>query len=226
MLRALIQPAAFAGLLLAFLIGLSVRAAVGVWLAQRLLQHRVGSVLPHPRRDIDPFGAIAAALAGTGWGRRAQLPEVGWLVERRSRRALVLIAGPLATAALGFVVLVGYHLLLADNGFLAIRGPSDVLTGAPGPVAEQLWGSLGTGLLCFGVLALLPLPPLDGWWLVWLLARNTGATAQRWRHWLEERNLGALALVVLLVIPLGNRAPLLLGVLDWLVTPLMRWAAW
>lgn len=222
MLRALIQPAAFAGLLLAYLLGLVVRVAVQVSLAQRLLQHRVGSPLPHPRRDLDPFGAIAAALGGTGWGRRAQLPDAGWLVRQPTRRAAVLVAGPLAVIALGLLVVVGYQLAYPQNGFLAIRAASDVLTGAPGPVVEQLWGSLGTGLLCFGVLAFVPLPPLDGWWLAWLLARQPGETSQKVRLWLEDRNLGVVLLLVLLVIPLGTRVPPLLVLLDVLVTPLMR----
>ncbi|MGH3645866.1 MAG: hypothetical protein ACRDTM_01625 [Micromonosporaceae bacterium] len=226
MLRAVIHPAAFAGLLLAFLLGLAVRVAVQVALAQRLLKHRVGSVLPHPRRDIDPFGAIAAALGGTGWGRRAPLPDTGWLVRRPGRRAAVLAAGPLAVIAVGLAVLAGYQLAYPDNGFLAIREPSDVLTGAPGPVIEQLWGSLGTGLLCFGVLALVPLPPLDGWWLAWLLSRQPGESSQKVRFWLEERNLGVVILLVFLVIPLGTRVPLLLVLLDVVATPLMRLAAW
>ncbi|MGH3711916.1 MAG: hypothetical protein ACRDT4_00385 [Micromonosporaceae bacterium] len=225
MLRALIHPAAFAGLLLAFLLGLAVRVAVQVALAQRLLQHRVGSVLPHPRRDVDPFGAIAAALGGTGWGRHAQLPDAGWLVRTPGRRAVVLAAGPLAVIVTGLLVLVGYGLAYPENGFLAIREPSDVLTGAPGPVAEQLWGSLGVGLLCFGALALVPLPPLDGWWLAWLLVREPGETSQKVRFWLEERNLGVLLLLVFLVIPLGTRVPALLVVLDAVVTPLMRAAS-
>ncbi|MGH3731027.1 MAG: hypothetical protein ACRDTU_20080 [Micromonosporaceae bacterium] len=222
MLFALLQPAALAGLLLAFGLGLAVRVSVQVWLAARLLRHRVGSALPQPRRDIDPFGAIAAVLGGTGWGREAPLPESGWLVGQVRQRATVLIAGPLAVIVLGMLVLFG-HRYGFGGGQMLSGYPSDVLRGSPGPPLEQVVVSFGVGLLCFGVLAFVPLPPLDGWGLLWLAFRRPGETAQKVQFWLGERNLGMLALLVLLIYPINT--PLVHRLLDLLVHPLISLAA-
>ena len=225
MLFAITEPVSLLGLLLAFLLGVAVRAAVQVALARRLLRHDVGSVLPHLRRDIDPFGALAAALGGTGWGREAPLPETGWVAPRRGRRATVLAAGPVAVIVLGLAVLIGYRVVAGDTVLLSLLYASDVLRGITGTLTQQFLISLGVGLLCFGVLAFLPLPPLDGWGLLWLAIRRPGEGAQKARYWLQERNIGILILLVLIVFSFGARRPLLLFVLDLAVNPLMRLAA-
>lgn len=222
MLFAILQPAALVGLLLAFGLGLAVRVALQVWLAARLLRHRVGSAVPHPRRDVEPFGAVAAVLGGTGWGREAPLPESSWALGQVRQRAAVLAAGPVGVIVLGLLVVLGHRYAFPD-GVLLSAYPSDVLRGTPGPAAEQVLLSLGIGLLCFGVLALVPLPPLDGWGLLWLAIRRPGESAQKVRYWLAERNLGVLALLVLLIYPIDT--PILLRLLDLLVNPLTRLVA-
>lgn len=220
MLFALAQPVALAGLLAAFLVGVMLRAAVQVSLTHRLLRHRVGSALPNPRRDLDPYGALAAALGGTGWGRKAALPEEAWRSAQNGRRAAVLAGGPLAVATLGILVLIGFVNAFPASQMLAISYPSDVLRGAPGPALEQLLLSFGMGLLCFGVFAFIPLPPLDGWGLLLLAIRRPSEGFQKLRYWLEERNIGVLLLLVFML-PVLTPTPLLLMVLDLVVMPLL-----
>ncbi|MGH3741529.1 MAG: hypothetical protein ACRDT1_09370 [Micromonosporaceae bacterium] len=222
MLYAIVQPIAFLGLLAAFLLGLAVRAAVQIPLAQRLLRYRVGSLLPTPRRDVDPFGAVAAALGGTGWGKEAPTPETSWRRSQAGRRAVVFAAGPTAVILLGCALLAGYRYAFPYGLLLAGRYPSDVLHGISGPAAEQLLVSVGVGLICFGVVAFVPLPPLDGWGLLWLAIKNPSEGAQKVRYWLAERNIGVLLLLVFLIFPLTPSGPLLLMVLDLVATPLMR----
>jgi hypothetical protein len=221
---AILQPAALLGMLAAFLLGLSVRATFQVWLAARLLRYRVGSPAPNPRRDVDPFGAIAAVLGGTGWGRAAPLPETYGFAGPSGKRVAVLLAGPLPVIALGLAVLLGYRAGY-PSGILDYLYPSDVLRGVSGPVAQQFLVTLGVGLLCFGVLALVPLPPLDGWFLMWQAIRRPGEGAQKARFWLEERNIGVLILLVAVSFPIGTPVPLALMLLDLLVHPLMRLVA-
>jgi hypothetical protein len=81
------------------------------------------------------------------------------------------------------------------------------------------------GLFCFGVLALIPVPPLDGFGLLWLSLRRPSQQAQKMRHWLADNNLGVVLLLVFLVLPLGFRAPLILLIFDLVGTPVLRaWA--
>lgn len=222
MLFALLQPVALVGLLLGFLAAVAVRAATQATLTRRLLRHHVGSALPNPRRDLDPFGALAAALGGTGWGRQAPLPEAQWRSAQAGRRAAVLAGGPLAAIVLGLGVLIGYVAAYPESLLLSMSYPSDVLRGFPGPAVEQLWASAGVALVCFGVFAFIPLPPLDGWGLLLLAIRRPSDGFQKVRFWLEERNIGVLLLLVFMVLPLGLSVPLLLGVLNLVVNPLLQ----
>src|SRR5439155_7820299 len=154
MLWALGQPAAAVGLAGAFLLGLLVRA-VARWCCVRPLLGFVAR--PRVRDEVDPVGAVAVLLGGTGWGRSAPLP-----VGSAGRRALVLLAGPVAVLLLGEAALGGFLMVFpGDRLSLALNHPSDVLRGvvAPSFLAQALL-SLAVGLVCFGLVALVPVPPL------------------------------------------------------------------
>jgi Zn-dependent protease len=208
-------------LVAAFLIGLGLRG-----LAQRGCARLIrcgctpsiwGDDLPvraHPRGDLDALGALAAVLSGTGWGRTAPPP-----VDRRC--AVAVLAGPVAVIAASQVALAGFHSTYPGDGLtLRINRASDVLHGAVAPTpAAQLMLSAAVGLLCFGLLALLPLPPLDGYRLL-RLALNGAAGAP---PVLAER-LSMVGLLLLPVVPVGAQPPLL-AALDLLGDPLVRaWA--
>ncbi len=223
MLFALVQPLSALGLLMAFLAALAIRATGQQVLAVRLTgSTRTGPLRPVPRRDIDPFGAVAAALSGTGWGRAAPVPDMVFVTRSAIlHRAAVLLAGPVLPVLAGEVLLAVYRAAYPHSLGLALYRPSDVLRGIPGPAGEQLLLSAGFGLLCFGVVAILPLPPCDGWGLLWLFWRRPGERARRAGYWLAERNIGVVILLVLMF-PLGLGGPVAFFILDALVTPLAR----
>lgn len=245
MLFALAEPLSALGLVVAFLIGLLVRAGAQSFLVTRLIggcpvpvvprgeRHaerlgmspRTGAQTPAAgpaRRLLDPFGAVAAALGGTGWGRSAPIvaPVVGtrWAI---TRRLAVHLAGPVLPVLAGQVVLAGFAALWPRLPGNALYRPSDVLRGIPGPGAQQLLLSTGVGLVCFGVVAIIPVPPCDGAGVLWLLWRRPGPHAVRIWHWLAERNVGVVVLLVAMV-PLGARGALAYPVLDAVATPLVR----
>ena len=220
MLWALGQPAAAAGLLGAFLLGVGLRVV-----AQRLTARSfgvAGPIRPRVRGDVDPFGALAALFGGTGWGRVAlSVDRLG-----RGRQAAVLVAGPLVVVAASQGVLAGYRYASPDDrSALLVNYPSDVLRGVViDSVAAQVLLSVGVGLLCFALLALVPLPPLDGFGLWWLSMAEPGERARRARRVLVDHHVGVVALLILVSVPLGTRAPLMLQAFDVVATPLMR--AW
>lgn len=225
MLWALGQPAAVGGLLFAFLTALAVRV-VAVRLTAKVLRlvSRRTSVLPRPRADVDPFGAVAAVLGGTGWGRSVDLEELPPHAAR-GRRAVVYAAGPFVALLAGELALLGYRLgYPRDLVALKVNYPSDVLRGAIAPNAgAQFVLSVGVGLLCFGLLALVPLPPLDGFGLFWLSMSTPTPAAERARHWLADNNVGVAILLVALTFPFGG--PFGYAYFNVLGTPLMRvWA--
>jgi hypothetical protein len=225
-LFAIAKPAAFAGLLVAFLLGLTLRV-VAMRVAARALRlddTRGGRLLPHWREDIDPFGAVVAAIAGTGWGRPIDIDAMPRFASR-GRRAAVVAAGPLTAVVAGLLVLTLYRVVLPEGRFtLLFINAGTVLRGWNQlSLGGQFLLALGVGLLCFGLLALIPLPPLDGFALFWLCLRRPSESAQRARYWLTEKNLGTVILMVMTFFPLSS--PFLHLFLNLLAAPfLWVWA--
>jgi len=216
-LWALGQPVALAGLLAGFALAVVLRAVVQHAVASRgrfARRHR----LFHPRRDVDVFGAVAAVLGGTGWGRRGPDGPDG-----RPSTA-VLLAGPFAVL-IASQLAFGAYKVAGDPLLLQLANASMVLQGVPGDAVSQLLLSFAVSLLCFGLLALVPLPPLDGWGLV---AGRAGPRPSQGfakaQHWLDDQNLGVVILLIGLVIPLAAGAPLFLFLLDFVTAPVF--AAW
>lgn len=228
MLRALAHPLSLLVLALAFVVGVVLHASVQAIVAGRFGDRRPrleGRTRPDPARHLDPFGAVAVLLAGLGWGKPVDLP-VG--LRRRTAQVVVGLSGPLVNIALGLGVLALWGALFdAGSGiraFALITGPFYFLQhGASLSVdgASTAVFLFGCVQLYLGVLTLVPLPPLDGGHLLFALGPRT-ASWQKAEHQLVERNFGVVALLALLLIPLGGAVPILPQVLDSILTPLVR----
>jgi membrane-associated protease RseP (regulator of RpoE activity) len=133
----------------------------------------------------------------------------------------VIAAGPLTVLLAGEATLAAA--LAVDPhaaAVLALNRPSDVLRGLVAPTAaEQLLLTVGVGLVSFALLALLPVPPLDGH----RLAR--AALGAGGRPTALADRLGAVALLLAALVPIAGTPPLL-TTLDVIGAPLVRpWAA-
>jgi len=224
-LFALGRPIALAGLALAFVLGLVIRV-IAIRIAQRRrvpagwdTPRRAGGKLVDVRRDVDIFGVVAAVVGGTGWGKKAEDVGMGPAPLR------VLLAGPIAVlvasqlAFLGFILVAGPVSLSALSASSVLRG--DVFGAG---AAELFLLSLAVGLLCFGLLALVPLPPLDGWGLLRHAVRRPGTGFQKARYWLEDQNVGIAILLAGMLLPLFRGLPLFLFLLDIVSWPfLLLW---
>jgi hypothetical protein len=221
-LFALGEPVAFVALVFAFLLGLALRA-VAMRFTARVVGLGDGRPLMRfsPRHDIDPFGAVAAAIGGMGWGRQLTVDEVPrW--RGRGRAAAVFASGPVACILAGELIIAGFALVHPTLA-LALLEPGSILRGYPMPVPEQVALSLGAGLLAFGLLALLPIPPLDGFGVLWNALRKPGPSMAWMRLWFEDKNLGALILLVCAFFP--TMYPILLRIIDFLGILFLRiWA--
>lgn len=219
MLFALGEPVAFAALVVAFLLGLLLRAfAIRITARSLGLTERREQVRPRLRDDVDAFGAVAAAVGGMGWGKTISVDEVP-RHHGRGRAAAVFAAGPVVCIVVAQILFAAYAFTFPDH-LLAALNPSDVLRGFPLPLGEQVLLCLAVGLLSFGLLALIPIPPLDGFGILWSLMRRPGAGAQQARLWLEDKNLGVLILLICCFFPFSY--PLLLVILDVLGVLFLR----
>jgi Zn-dependent protease len=225
LLFALGQPVAFAGLLLAFLVALALRAVAIRLTARSLgLTDRREPLTPRPREDVDPFGAVAAAVAGAGWGKTIDVDEVPRF-RGRGRAAAVCAAGPITVLLVAQAAFAAFRLAFPRAYGAEFLSLSDVVRGqfdAPSAGAQFLLAFAG-GLLVFGLLALIPMPPLDGFGLLWFAQRNPGPGMQGYRLWFEHKNIGVVVLIVCSFFPLGS--PLLFIPLNLLGTLFLRlWA--
>jgi hypothetical protein len=221
LLFALGQPAAFAGLLIAFLLALVLRAyAIRLTARGLRLTDRRDSVTPRLREDVDPFGAVAAAIGGAGWGKVIDVDEVprGF---GRGRAAAVFAAGPIVTLIGAQIGFAAFAFAYPDAFHLAVYRPSDVLRGQfDATLSQQVLLGVAVGLLAFGILALIPVPPLDGFGLLWSAMRHPGNGMQTYRLWFDHKNIGVVILLACCFFPLSY--PLLLVPLDLIGTVFMR----
>ena len=174
---------ALLGILVGFVVGIVLRGLAQAALADRLGDRQprlAGRLSIDPRRHLDPFGVVGVLIAGVGWGKPVPLDDrrLG-----RGRFLAVLAAGPAVHLLLALAALVGWRIQLdsGGGGFL-----SAVLV---------LFALVNVGC---AVLALVPLPPLEGNRVLWALAPRT-AGWQRARYYSEEQNYGLAALIVLLL---------------------------
>lgn len=220
MLQALGDPVSLLLLLVGFVLALVIQGGT-----QALVATRVGDAKPRqerrltadPRRHVDPFGAVGGLIAGVGWMKPYHPPD------RRRRGALVavLVTGPLLLIALGLALLVAFRLVAGESGGLPSRGFVALLQfGVGGPLELRALLLIGLSLLFFGALALVPLPPLAGGFLLFGLAPRTGGW-QKAENQLVERNIGIAVLLALLLIPLGGPQALLPSLLDTALGPLV-----
>jgi Zn-dependent protease len=210
-LFALRTPAAFAALVVAFLLALVLRA-VAIRLTARTLglADRHDAIAPRLREDVDPFGAVGAAIGGMGWGKLLSVDDVP-RYRGRGRAAAVFLSGPLTCVLVGEALLGTYRAVFGP-GPLAILPAGAVLRGLGLPPAEDALLALGVGILCFGLLALIPIPPLDGFGAIHTAMRKPGPSMQWMRLWLEEKNIGVLILLICCLFPFEY--PLILRLLD------------
>ena len=217
MLYALGDPLSFVLLVVSFVVAVTVHGWVQSVVAARMRDREAqqsGRTRPDPRVHVDPFGAIAAAIAGIGWAKPVELDP------RAPRRTVVsvLLSGAIANLVLGAAALAAFRLL----GGAALDASTYDLQHGRGSDDHVLQALFLFGLMnvFVAVLSLVPIPPLDGGRLLFALGPRSSGW-QRARHYLIEQNIGVAVLLALLLIPLGGPQALLPTLLDTIVGPVL-----
>jgi hypothetical protein len=143
-----------------------------------------------------------------GWGKMLSVDDIPQF-RGRGRAVTVFLVGPLACIVAAQFFFLAY-VLAYPFGFLP--DPAIVLHGVDGAVGQQVLLSFAVGLLSFGILELIPIPPLDGFGILWYAMRRPGKSMQWMRLWFEHKNIGVVILLVISLFPLGG--PFLLSILN------------
>jgi Zn-dependent protease len=219
-LYALAHPASLAVLVASFVLGLTLRGSFEALLARAFGDRRPaaeGRLQPDPRRQVDPFGVVAALISGLGWIRPVEL------YRSRDRRVLLAVSlgGPALNLLLGAGLLVAWRVWEGPARCFGSGAAYELQHGYPELTGGGVLLLAGASQLYLGALALVPLPPLEGGRLLFGLAPRT----QGWlraEYQLVERNIGIAVLLALLIIPLGGPVPLLPSVLDTILSPVLN----
>ena len=207
MLFALRQPATLLGLALGYVAGLVALTAV----VRRFERAARGpGAWWQPQTWLDPYAAVGALLAGTGWAPR---PSVRRGFGSSENRRLWIVAGlsVLVPGVLAAAGIAGY-LASEGRGLLPFFGTTSVLHGSQvvaGSTVQRIALGFGTENLAMALLSVVPIPPLATGVAVWsTLPRNAGS--RRFAYHLLEEQWGIVVLLVLLIVPLAGEQPALL----------------
>lgn len=218
MLFALGTPLCFLILAVGFVLAVTVQGVVTTVVASVLGDRGPRLEARHrfdPRRQVDPFGLVAAAIGGLGWSRPVELTRLR--MRSKARYLLALLAGPVVVVGLGCAAIEGYLLLGGSRAALGFLSPArDVLLGfalpqRPDPAVVVLL--IGIALLSVGMLAFVPIPPLPGGEVLFTLAGSSPGW-RRVHYTLGEENWGILVLLVLVALPVAGRLPVLMVFFD------------
>jgi hypothetical protein len=204
MLFALRQPATLLGLVLGFAVGCFLRAALQQAIIGGLRSTRR---LRDTRLWVDPYGVVGALLGGMGWSTR---PEVSRF---RARQVwLMVVAAVVVHGVLTAAGLAGYLAAGGTRLFFPFISSIDVIHGTQlflPNVAQQVCLGFGIENLACGLLALVPIPPLELGVALWsTLPKSTSARRMAYR--VLEEQWGVAIILVLMLLPLAGQQPLLL----------------
>ena len=222
MIYSLGQPVTFCGFLIGFVLGCVVHVATQRWVAARFGGPALRWMFPAQQgagRYINPFGAVGALLGGVGWPTPVE--SASYQRAQRQRAIAVMLCGPLANALVSVVCLA----VLARTDGSAFGSPTvgDLLRGHLGvsSAGPTLLSAVAAMNMYMAVLSLIPLPPLEGGRIMFLLAPRTLGW-QKAEYYLVERNIGVAVLLLGLILSLGARAAPVLYVVGTIANPIIE----
>jgi hypothetical protein len=198
------KPALLLGIIAALYIGVVVGSAATVLVAKLLgdpMGQREHRLSLNPVRHVQIYSAVMMVLGGFGWAEQVPLND-RWR-SRRFHVAAAVLARPVAYALLSFgAAAAAKAVSVMFYGVGNNRIPEAVAgtTSHSFPAELLLQMSVVFAALC--VISLIPVPPTDMGRVIFTLGGNSIGW-QKWRYQLEERNIGLVIVLALLLLPIA-----------------------
>jgi hypothetical protein len=198
------KPALLLGIIAALYLGVVIGSGTTVLTAKALgdpMGQRQGRLSLNPVRNIGIYSGVMMVLAGYGWAEQVPLND-RWRARRFHVTAAVL-ARPLTYALLSLAAVGGARGLSERTYLVANDRIPEAVAGTTGhsfPAELLLQMSLVFAALC--VISLIPLPPTDLGRAIFTLGGQSLGW-QKARYQLEERNIGLVVVLALLLLPIA-----------------------
>jgi hypothetical protein len=203
------KPALLLGIIAALYIGVVVGTAATVLTAKALgdpMGQREHRLSLNPVRNVHIYSAVMMVLGGFGWAEQVPLND-RWRA-RRFHVAVSVLARPLAYAALSLAAAAGAKAVSVPTyGVVNDRIPEAVagtrgLSSFHASFAAEFLLQMSVVFAALCVISLIPVPPTDLGRVIFTLGGNSMGW-QKARYQLEERNIGVVILLALLLLPIA-----------------------
>jgi hypothetical protein len=152
-------------------------------------------------RHVQIYSAVMMVLGGMGWAEQVPLND-RWRA-RRFHVAAAVLARPLAYALLSLAAAAAAKAVdVAGYGIVNNRIPEAVAGSGSHSFPAELLLQMSVVFAALFVISLIPVPPTDLGRVIFTLGGNSIGW-QKWRYQLEERNIGLVILLALLLLPIA-----------------------
>ena len=169
-----------------------------------------GRLTLNPLKHLDPIGTLSLIFFKFGWGKPVQFDPYNLRHPKRDA-ALIALAGPISNFIMALLSALILRLIFHFNTGAVTMS---FLASSPTPLAflVSLLLFLITVNIGLGVFNLVPVPPLDGHWILGALLPQKTYYAYRQ----AVRRLGPALLVVLILPLFGGQS-----IISYLITPVI-----
>jgi len=184
-------------LIIAVTVHEAAHALVAYWQGDQTAK-MLGRLTLDPRSHMDPIGTIMLFLVGFGWGRPVPY-NPNHLKNGTVSEVLIALAGPASNIITAFILALPARIYVATNGAL------------PEGQVYTFLAVVVTLNIFLAAFNLIPLPPLDGSKVLYLVLESFGVS--RWRI-LTLEQYGPMILLGLIVMDRLTNTGILFGILE------------
>ncbi|MEZ4210362.1 MAG: site-2 protease family protein [Patescibacteria group bacterium] len=184
-------------LIIAVTVHEAAHALVAYWQGDQTAK-MLGRLTLDPRSHMDPIGTIMLFLVGFGWGRPVPY-NPNHLKNGTVSEVLIALAGPASNIITAFILALPARIYVATNAAL------------PEGQVYTFLAVVVTLNIFLAAFNLIPLPPLDGSKVLYLVLESFGVS--RWRI-LSLEQYGPMILLGLIVMDRLTNTGILFGILE------------
>jgi hypothetical protein len=198
------KPALLLGIIAALYIGVVAGSAATVLVAKALgdpMGQREGRLTLNPVRLVHIYSAVMMVLAGFGWAEQVPLND-RWRA-RRFHVCAAVLARPLAYAGLSLAAAAGAKAVsVRTYEIVNNRIPEAIAGTSSHSFPAEFLLQMSVVFAALFVVSLIPVPPTDLGRVIFTLGGNSMGW-QKARYQLEERNIGLVIVLALLLLPIA-----------------------